>query len=182
MPVYAAFLRGMNLGNRRITNDDLCRAFAAIGLEDARSFRASGNVAFVAPRAKRATLAGRIEAGLERTLGYPVQTHVRTAAEMHAIVATSPFTAAQLARSKGKLQVGLLAQPPEAAARRRVLAMSGDDDRLALDGSELYWLPRGGLSDSELDLKAIAGLIGEMTVRTMGTLEQMTAKLLAEDG
>jgi hypothetical protein len=61
-----------------------------------------------------------------------------------------------------------------------VLSLSGDDDRLALEGSELYWLPRGGLSESDLDLRAIAALIGDMTVRTMGTLEQMTAKLLVE--
>lgn len=177
---YAAFLRGMNLGKRRITNDELCGAFAAIGLQDARSFRASGNVVFTAPRAKQATLAARIEEGLARELGYPVPTYVRTAGEMRAIAAARPFTDAQVARSKGKLQVGLLAAAPGAAARRRVLALSCDDDQLALEGSELYWLPRAGLSESELDLRAIAGLIGDMTVRTMGTLQQMTAKLLAQ--
>ena len=177
--LYAAFLRGMNLGNRRITNDELCRAFAAIGFDGARSFRASGNVVFATPRAAAGKLASRIEEGLERELGYAVPTYVRSAAEMQAIAATRPFTDAQLKRSKGKLQVGLLAAAPTAAARKRVLAMSGDADRLALQRTELYWLPRGGLSDSDLDLRAIAGLIGDMTVRTMGTLQQMTARLLA---
>lgn len=178
MPLYAAFLRGMNLGRRRITNDELCRAFAAIGFADARSFRASGNVAFAAPRARPATLAGRIERGLARELGYAVPTYVRTAAEMRAILAQRPFSDAQLASGKGKLQVGLLARAPGAGARRRVLAMASDDDLLAIEGAELYWLPRGGLSESELDLAAVAQLVGDMTVRTMGTLEQMTAKLL----
>jgi uncharacterized protein (DUF1697 family) len=180
VPVYAAFLRGMNLGNRRITNAELCRAFAAIGFADARSFRASGNVAFSAAGVSPPSLAKRIEAGLAEELGYPVATYVRSAAQMRQIVARRPFADAELARSKGKLQVGLLARAPRAAARRGVLSLSGDDDRLALEGSELYWLPRGGLSESDLDLRAIAALIGDMTVRTMGTLEQMTAKLLVE--
>jgi uncharacterized protein (DUF1697 family) len=179
MALYAAFLRGMNLGNRRITNDDLCRAFAAIGFADARSFRASGNVAFEAQRAKPTALAKKIESGLERELGYAVPAYVRTAAEMRDIVGQTPFTGAQLKRSKGKLQVGLLAAAPRAAARRSVLAMSGDDDLLAIAGAELYWLPRGGLSESELDLAAVARQLGDFTVRTMGTLQQMTGKLLA---
>src|SRR5262249_42296902 len=124
VPSYAAFLRGMNLGKRRITNDELCRAFARIGFEDARSFRASGNVAFTAPQATPAALAARIEEGLGRELGYPVPTYVRTAAQMREVARAEPFTAAESARSTGKLQVGLLASAPAAAARRRALAMS----------------------------------------------------------
>jgi uncharacterized protein (DUF1697 family) len=180
MASYAAFLRGMNLGNRRITNADLCSAFEAIGFPGARSFRASGNVVFTAPTEAPSALAGRIEAGLADTLGYPVPTYVRSAAQMREVIARRPFSDEQLARSNGKLQVGLLEAVPGAAARRRVLALSGDEDRLALEGSELYWLPSGGLSRSELDLRAIAALIGDMTIRTMGTLEQMTAKLLVD--
>ncbi len=46
MARYAAFLRGMNLGNRRITNDELCRALAGLGLDSPAAFLASGNVVF----------------------------------------------------------------------------------------------------------------------------------------
>ena len=46
MQRYVAFLRGMNLGGRRIKNDDLRRRFEGMGLEEVATFRASGNVIF----------------------------------------------------------------------------------------------------------------------------------------
>ena len=178
MARYAAFLRGMNLGRRRISNAELAAAFTAIGLHDVRTFRASGNVAFDAEEPDTERLALQIETGLGEQLGYAVPTFVRTAAEVHAIAAHEPFTQRSGAEG-GKLQVGLLASAPSKAAAAEVLAMDADCDRLALGVRELYWLPIGGLSDWDLDLKAIERLLGGITVRTMGTIEQMAERLRA---
>lgn len=172
---FAAFLRGMNLGGRRVTNHDLCAAFAAIELTDAVAFRASGNVVFssdddVDP------LRRRIEGGLADALGYPVPTFLRTADEMRAIADHQPFSADVIAASTGKLQVVLLAAVPGAKARREVLALATDDDRLAVDGTELYWLPAGGVSQSALDQKAVDAAVGVGTQRTKGTLDLLAAK------
>ncbi len=52
---------------------------------------------------------------------------------------------------------------PSAKARREVLAMAADEDRLDLRGRELYWLPSGGMLDSALDLDAIDALLGLST-------------------
>lgn len=38
MTRYAAFLRGMNLGGRRITNSDLCACFEAMGFTGTKYF------------------------------------------------------------------------------------------------------------------------------------------------
>lgn len=54
--------------------------------------------------------------------------------------------------------------------------MSTAADRLAIERRELYWLPEGGLSDSELDLKAVAAALGLTTIRTKGTIDQIAAK------
>ncbi len=155
MERFVAFLRGMNLGGRRITNDDLRSHFEAIGCEDVATFRASGNVIFAAEEAE-AKLAARVEAELGERLGYEVPVFLRSAAEVAAIAAAEPFPAAEVAASKGKLQVQMLAAAPKGAARREALAHSSDVDRLAIEGRELYWLPSGGISESGLDLKAIA--------------------------
>jgi len=58
--------------------------------------------------------------------------------------------------------------------------LAGEADRLLLDERELYWLPSGGILDSGLDMKRIEGLLGAMTMRTKGTLEQIAAKHLSE--
>jgi uncharacterized protein (DUF1697 family) len=173
---HAAFLRGMNLGKRRIANAELCEAFSELGFADVRAFRASGNVVFSTAVAAEAELTGHIETGLAAALGYEVPTFLRTAAEVRGVAAHEPFDAELVSASAGKLQAMMLLDAPGAAARREVLALAGERDLLAFGERELYWLPSGGVLDSELDLKAVAALLGATTQRTMGTIELMAAK------
>jgi uncharacterized protein (DUF1697 family) len=181
MPRYAAFLRGMNLGGRRVTNVELRDAFAGLGFAEVDTFRASGNVIFTAPaRSREPRLREQIETGLVRALGYEVPTFLRTAEEVRAIAAQQPFASEALRASKGKLQVGMLASAPAAAARRAVLAIADERDRLAFGERELLWLPSGGISESELDLRAVAALLGAMTLRTMATVEQIAARMSSD--
>ena len=177
---YAAFLRGMNLGNRRIANDELRGHVSALGFEDVATFRASGNVIFEAGEDTGADqIAERLEHGLAEALGYEVPVFLRGAAEIETIAAHRPFEPSQLEASKGKLQVALLLEKPGATARRRALSLATDEDRLALSGRELYWLPSGGISESDLDLAALGALLGPTTIRTKGTVEQLVAKFIA---
>jgi len=177
MERYVAFLRGMNLGKRRIKNEELRRHFEQMGFEEVATFRASGNVIFSAPRREaEARLARRVESGLDERLGYDVPVFLRRIEEVAAIARRQPFDPKAIAKSKGKLQVSLLQKKPTAAARKKVLALASDEDLLALEGRELYWLPSGGLLESGLDLRAIEALVGADTRRTMGTMEQIAAR------
>lgn len=177
MERYVAFLRGMNLGNRRIKNDELRAEFEALGCEDVATFRASGNVIFSAKEKSESTLTKKVEAGLGDALGYEVTTFLRSCSEVAAIAAQEPFPAKEVKASKGKLQVTMLAKKPTAAARKKVLALATEEDSLAIEARELFWLPSGGTLESELDHKAIAKALGVGTQRTMGTIEQIAAKL-----
>jgi uncharacterized protein (DUF1697 family) len=177
MQRYVAFLRGINLGNRRIKNEELRLHFEEMGFEEVATFRASGNVIFsTSEREEEAKLARRVEADLDARLGYDVPAFLRSMEELAAIAAQRPFDPKAVAKSKGKLQVSLLQKKPTATARKKVLALASDEDLLALEGRELYWLPSGGLLESDLDLKAIEALVGADTRRTMGTIEQIAAK------
>jgi uncharacterized protein (DUF1697 family) len=174
---YVAFLRGMNLGRRRIKNDELRDHFEEMGMESVATFRASGNVIFDSDSGEsESKLANRVEAELDAALGYDVPVFLRSAVEVAAVAASEPFPVADVEASAGKLQVMLLARKPSAAQRKKVLGLATQEDRLAIEGRELYWLPSGGILDSELDLKAIAATIGAGTQRTMGTIEQIAAK------
>jgi uncharacterized protein (DUF1697 family) len=176
MERYVAFLRGMNLGGRRIKNEQLREEFEALGLTEVACFRASGNVVFCADEEDEATPAGLIEAGLSSALGYEVPVFLRGSAQIRGIASFRPFDREAEERSGGKLQVSLLAAKPAAKVRREVLSMAGDEDLLAIDGRELYWLPSGGMLESSLDLDAIDALLGRSTRRTKGTIEQIAAK------
>jgi uncharacterized protein (DUF1697 family) len=180
MARHVAFLRGMNLGGRRIKNDELQARFEELGLEDVATFRASGNVVFEADADKESPLASRIEAGLAKSLGYAVPVFLRSEKAVVAIAEHEPFDAAAVEASSGKLQVALLPDTLKVSSRTKVLAMATDEDRLAIEGRELFWLPSGGMLDSELDLKAIEAVVGPWTMRTMGTIEQIAAKHLSQ--
>jgi len=179
MDRYVAFLRGMNLGGRRIKNEELGKEFEALGFAGVGCFRASGNVVFAAKGGSETKLAEQIESGLGEALGYEVPVFLRSAAELSALAAHEPFDAAAVKASKGKLQVALLPKKPAAKAGKAALAEATGEDLLALEGRELYWLPSGGISESDLDLKAVEAAVGPWTMRTMGTVEQIVAKYFA---
>jgi len=175
---HAAFLRGMNLGGRRLTNEELRGHVVALGFDGAEIFLASGNVALAGGASGApARIESALETGLAAALGYDVPTFVRSREELLEIAAAAP-----LAREGwGKLQVALLRGAPSAAARAATLEHAGPEDLLAFGARELYWLPAGPMSRSELDLKAIGGVLGEMTIRTKNTIERMAARYFAPD-
>ena len=177
MPRYAAFLRGVNLAKRRrVSNSDLVEAFEGIGFEDVAAFRTSGNVVFGAPREAEAKLIAKIEKALAASTGFEVTVFLRSAAQVRAIAEQKPFSAQQIDASKRNMQVLLLPKKPGPGARRKVLALATEEDRLKLGDRELYWLPIAGTQDSTLDRKAIEKSIGPTSGRTKSMLEEIAAK------
>ncbi len=169
---HVVFLRGMNVGGHRLTNDALVAAFAALGLEQAAAYQASGNVMVAAASPPDVAL---IEAGLEAELGYQVPTMVRSVTEVTELAAATPFTAEELAqRPNAKQQVIILAEPSPSDLSGLV---AGLPDLLVADGAHVHWLPEGGISTSELDLSAVGRVVGTNTVRTMGTIQRIAKKL-----
>jgi uncharacterized protein (DUF1697 family) len=121
-------------------------------------------------------LTTQIGAGLEESLGYEVPVFLRSAAELLAIAGREPFEASLVAASKGKLQVAFLLDAPTKKQRKAALDLATDEDRLAIEGRELYWLPSGSMSESELDLEAIGVALGLTTIRTKGTVDQIATR------
>ena len=172
MPRYAAFLRGINVGGTRISKDDLCAPFTALGFEDVTTFRASGNVIFEAPREPATKLAKKIEKALADDLGFTkATTFVRSAAEMRALAKDDPFPR----EPDQKLHVIFCLKKPPA----KVLELATPSDQLKIGKKELYWAPEGRMLDSDLDLKAVEEVIGANTMRTKGTIDEIAARWFA---
>jgi len=151
-------------------------AFGACGFEEVSTFRASGNVLFEAPGNSKPKQAG-MESALEAELGFEVPVFLRSAAQLAKIAALEPFSAKQVKASKGKLQVAFLPKKPTKAEAAEALALELESDPLSLEATELLWLPAAGTQTSELNLKALERAVGPWTLRTMGTVEQIAAKL-----
>ena len=47
---------------------------------------------------------------------------------------------------------------------------------MSFSGRELHWLPATGLSETEVDFKALDKALGRGTLRTKGTIEAIAKK------
>lgn len=139
---YIAFLRGMNLGNRRIKMDDLRALFEELKFADVATFIASGNVIFSSKSGDERKLVGQIQAHLRKSLGYEVDTFLRTRAEVVAVAAFRPFSKAELEHPAHTIFAGFLADPLSAPLARGLLACRSEVDDFCLQGREYYWLCR----------------------------------------
>lgn len=182
MTRYVAFLRGINLGNRRIRNDDLRARFEALdGLERVDTFLASGNVIFDAA-AGAGELESEIESHLADTLGYEVDTFVRALGELESVAERDLFP--ESGEPGWKAHVLFLKQPTGDGAEERLAEIATGDDRFRVAGTEAYWLRHGGLSDSKLmpaDLERAVGA-RTSTMRTLNTVQRIVAKFAGDDG
>lgn len=98
---------------------------------------------------------------------------------MREIAAREPFEAKAIERaaaSRGKPQVVLLGRKPSAKAKKAVLDLAPEGDLMVVEGRELHWLPSVGLSETEVDTKALDTALGKGTTRTAGTIAQIAAK------
>lgn len=171
---HVAFLRAINTGGRRITNVDLAAAVESLGYPEVAVYQASGNVLLGGQLVDQtAEIATRLAAGLSAALGYDVPTIVRSAAEVHAIASAAPFGDLE-APVASTPQVILMADAPDADL---VGALSTNADRLAVVTSEIHWWPTAGISTSDLDVRGLEARFGTMTVRTLGTIKRISARI-----
>lgn len=170
-----AFLRGMNLGGRRIKNPELCAAFEALGFADARAFLASGNLVFRAAEGPSRT-AKALEAGLLRELGYPVTVFVRTPKQVASLAEAAPFADRPTPSGRGKPQVVFLQGKLSAAKAKAIHSLASDREWLAARSTEIFWYPHDGIAESSLNFTALEKITGVTTVRTQTTLQRMHHK------
>jgi uncharacterized protein (DUF1697 family) len=178
MPQYFAFLRAVNLGGRKISMERLRELFESLGLKGVETFITSGNVIFEAP-AGAATLDRRIEQHLEKALGYPVETFLRSGPELASIARYKPFR--DPPPPGGTLSVGFIRDPVPAAAARALIALDTDMDDFHCHGREVYWRIQGTVLDAKVsNAKLERALQARATFRNVNTVLRLVAKYAAK--
>ena len=140
---FIAFLRGVNLGRRRIKMEVLRAEFEAMAFSSVETFIASGNVIFSSATGDDRKLARQIEQHLQGALGYEVDTFVRTRAEVAAVAALQPFSAMDMGEPANTVHVGFLPVELGVDRQRGLAACRSDTDEFYVEGREYYWLCRG---------------------------------------
>lgn len=176
MPRLAAFLRGINLGNRRVKMADLRRHLEVLGLEGVATLRASGNVVFDHAGGDRSRLEGEIEAHLEEALGFDTATFVRPVARLREIVELDEVAEGQ---AEGFRPYVVFARDElDDVAGRRLAELETPEDRFLVLGAELLWLRRGGIADTSVSTRDLEAALGtaEHTRRNLSTVRKIVEK------
>ena len=131
-----ALLRGINVGGRNMVKMPILASITeGIGATEVSTYLQSGNVllssSMVAPELDRA-----LEAALADELGIDVPVVTRSRVAMSKIARSHPFLSSP--DEERSLYVVFLAEQPSKEAARSLAAPEGCEDRLHLDGSEVY--------------------------------------------
>jgi uncharacterized protein (DUF1697 family) len=171
---YVAFLRGINLGRRRVKMDHLRALFEELPFANVSTFIASGNVIFDAAETDTARLEQTIEAHLEKSLGYDVETYIRTPADLVTIAAFRPFAAEDDEASGHTVHVAFLRGALGEEHKRKLAEFRTAIDDFHLQGRDLYWLCRGRFTDSLVSWPRLAKAIGSSsTARNVTTIRKL---------
>ncbi|HEY9227397.1 MAG TPA: DUF1697 domain-containing protein [Gemmatimonadaceae bacterium] len=174
MPRYVALLRAINVGGRTVKMDKLRALFETLELRNVETLIASGNVLFDSTAKDVPALETRIERHLEKSLGYKVETFVRTAAELAGVVKGTPFAGSKVHTEANALYVGFLKETAAKEMKDRVVALCNDTHEFRVVGREYYWSSRTSMGQSP-DMNAALGKAVKVpsTVRNITTVRKL---------
>ena len=170
MTAYVALLRAVNVGGTgKLPMTELKAICEAAGLEQVRTYIASGNVVFSSGKSEDAVRAA-IEKPLEAYAGKPVGVVIRSAAEMADMLANNPFPDRPGNRTVALFVDGPL--PPDALDSARNVK----EEEMQLGKRAIYIFYGDGMADSRLIIPAAkAGTARNMN--TVAKLAEMAAAL-----
>lgn len=173
MTKYVAFLRAINVGGHTVKMDHLRTLFEELGFSKVETFIASGNVIFETAAKNTAALEKKIGEHLKKSLGYEVDTFLRTIQEVAELEKRSPFTPD---KKEKDVYVGFLHKTPNALAASALMAVKNKLNDFAIVDREVYWLRLN--RDDSIFLKNSLEKILKMsaTVRNLTTIHKLAEK------
>ena len=179
MPTYIGLLRAINLGPvNRVAMADLRTMCGKLGLEDARTLLASGNVVFKSPIGSAARIEQLLEAASTKQLGVKTDYFVRTAKEWHAIIGDNPFPK-EAASDPGRLLLMCLRDAPSVAQIKALQDLITGREVVKVKGRQAFFVYPDGVGQSKLTIQKIEKALGTRgtgrnwnTVLKLGELAQ----------
>ena len=171
MPRFVALLSSINVGGNRVSMADLKAALEQCGLENVSTVTASGNAVFDHAKAADTALAWEIGACVKARFGFRTFAAVRSAEDLKAAVAESPFRGG----SEDKLvHVHFLERPLAEAAFSALLAAHKGTERFAPGAAHVHIDFVDGAGRSKVTAPFLEKHLGCMgTARNLRSLERI---------
>ncbi len=138
MTSHVALLHSITIGGgRRLVMADWRAMLTAIGLDNPRTWAATGNALFDSRDATVGELEQRLETAFALSFGRQVDTIVKTAAHWTRLVADNPFPD-ESERDGTRLAVRVMREPLDQAALDGLLPHATQGERLAIVHGDLW--------------------------------------------
>lgn len=176
MGVGVAFIRGINVGGKHVLPMESLRGLCAgVGLADARTYIASGNVVFRAGKREMSRAETALADAVEAERGFRPSVAVRTLADLRRVASAQPF-GGRGGLEPAKLLVMFLIGEAAPGAAEAIAALKTNPERIELAGREAYLYFPIGIGKSKLQLSAVErALKASGTTRNWNTVTKMLA-------
>ena len=175
MTTVIAMLRGVNVGGHNKIGMDLLRELCvSLKLRQPQTYIQSGNVVFGWTGRDLGKLAGSLESAIEQRCGFRPSVVLRTAEDLRAVVAGSPF-AKREGINPALLAVFFLATEPNAETAKRMLAIKVGPEEIRPLAREIYVYFPDGMGQSKLPPVLDRTLKIPATARNWNTVTNLLA-------
>ena len=147
MPLYAALLRGVNVGGRKLPMADLRETLVSLGYDDVVTYVQSGNAVF-STRRKATRIGPEIEERLAADFSMDVPVIVRTHAELIGTLEANPFIGHA---DPARLHVTFLAESPPAERLSGIESDRYAPDEWRADDRAIYLHCPEGYGETKLN-------------------------------
>lgn len=170
---YAALLRGINIGGRRIKMEDLRYVLASNGFANPQTLLQSGNCVFDTDLKKGNEIEETLESICEAAFGFKVPFYVRSRSELESALDHNPFP--EMAhKDPSHLVLHFFKTVPEEAQIAEI-KWPGPEE-LSLKGEVLYISCPNGIGTSELFKdRRISKILKTATARNWTTVQKLHA-------
>ena len=170
MATWIALLRGIGGGIRSLEMKKLVRALEGIGLEDVRTYIATGNVVFTSSKTA-AQLTKAIERCIQEKFGFESKTFVLSPKELAKAAAANPYPQAD--ENHKSLHLFFLAAPAKSARLDEMKALRKNGEQFVLQGKVFYFYAPVGFGNSKLGARVERLLGVATTARNWRTVQKM---------
>jgi uncharacterized protein (DUF1697 family) len=174
--MYAALLRAVNVGGRKVPMRDLQALFEELGHEKVVTYIQSGNVVFDG-KGRAAALAEELAVAIERAFGLRTPVVLRTKAELERVIAANPYAAPGIDGTK--LHVVFLGEKPTAKAIATLDPDRSPPDEFTVVGKEVFILAPDGVGRSKLTIDWFEKRLGTVgTNRNWNTVNKLLSLMV----
>ncbi|GIP25971.1 hypothetical protein J23TS9_11010 [Paenibacillus sp. J23TS9] len=172
MTVYAALLRGINVGgHNKIKMSELRDVLEAAGCKQVQTYIQSGNVVLTS-ELDASSLQRLIEDQIQSTFGFSISVVIRSSADFEAIMRQCPYKEETLLEGES-IHVSMLSSVPHEDGLNRLAAAEKGNDEYTIIGPDVHLLFRKSIRDSKLAVH-LAKLGTPGTVRNWNTMKKLS--------